>query len=272
MKRVFMLAIMALSPGMVLAADNSDLSGLGKTDVSAVEMSGLPIPAAPRNNKIVGGETAVEGEFPFLVSLQDLAGHFCGGSLIAKDWVLTAEHCVTEGVNTVVIGLHDLRQTGGTETHRVDRIVPHPLRGSRDYDYALLHLAGESKFAPIALNREEIKDSVHMVTAGWGDTAEAGGMQENFLQKVTVPFVSADRCAAAYPGMITDRMICAGYDEGGKDSCQGDSGGPLFIGSGAERTLAGVVSWGKGCARPNYYGVYAKVNAVTDWIDSTIKK
>lgn len=271
MKRLLMLAVMAVAPGMAAAADNYDLTGLGKADVSAVETARLAMPEVPANNKIVGGDTAMKGEFPFLVSLQDLAGHFCGGSLIAKDWVLTAEHCVTEGVNTVVIGLHDLGKTGGTETHRVDRIVPHPLRGSRDYDYALLHLAGESKFAPIALNRAEIKAEANMITAGWGDTAEAGGMP-NLLQKVTVPFVSSARCSAAYPGKITDRMICAGYDEGGKDACQGDSGGPLFMGTGAERTLVGVVSWGKGCARPNYYGVYSKVNAVTEWIDSTIKK
>ena len=271
MKKIFMLVIMALAPGLVSAADNSDLSGLGKAEIAAVETRGLPMPGVPGNNKIVGGDTAMKGEFPFLVSLQDLAGHFCGGSLIAKDWVLTAEHCVTEGVNTVVIGLHDLQKTGGTESHRVDRIIPHPLRGSRDYDYALLHLAGESRFTPIALNRTEVSGEVSLVTAGWGDTAEAGGMPD-LLQKVTVPFVSADRCSAAYPGKITDRMVCAGYDEGGKDACQGDSGGPLFMGSGAERTLVGVVSWGKGCARPNYYGVYSKVNAVTEWIDSTIKK
>lgn len=272
MKRILMLAVMAVAPGMAAASENYDLAGLGKADVATVETARLAIPGIPANNKIVGGDTAVKGEFPFLVSLQDLAGHFCGGSLIAKDWVLTAEHCVTEGVAAVVIGAHDLRSTAGTERLRVDRIVPHPLRGSRDYDYALIHLASPSKFAPIALNRTEVKDDVAMVTAGWGNMSEAGYEQVNLLQKVTVPFVSEAKCSAAYPGKITDRMICAGYDEGGKDACQGDSGGPLFMGEGAQRTLVGVVSWGKGCARPNYYGVYAKVNAVTDWIDSTIKK
>ena len=136
MKRIFMLAVMALAPGMASAADNSDLSGLGKAEVSAVETPGLPMPGAPRNNKIVGGDTAIKGEFPFLVSLQDLAGHFCGGSLIAKDWVLTAEHCVIEGVNTVVVGLHGLIEHGnekpiddeGRAVLAHDRLLPNLTR------------------------------------------------------------------------------------------------------------------------------------------------
>lgn len=272
MRKLLMLAALALCPLLAAAAGDTELNGLGKAEVAAVETPNLDLPEVPGDNKIVGGVTAEKGEFPFLVSLQDLAGHFCGGSLIAKDWVLTAEHCVTEGVNAVVIGLHDQRNTAGTERFRVDRIIPHPLRGSRDYDYALIHLAGESKYTPIALNRTEISGKTDMVTAGWGNMTEAGYEQVNLLQKVTVPFVSSARCSAAYPGKITDRMICAGYDEGGKDACQGDSGGPLFVDNGMQRTLVGVVSWGKGCARPNYYGVYSKVNAVTGWIDSTIKK
>jgi len=272
MKKIIVFAALALTPGIAVAADNVELNGLGKDEVAAIDISGLAMPQVPVINKIVGGAVAVKGEFPFLVSLQDLAGHFCGGALIAKDWVLTAEHCVADGVGTVVIGLHDLRETAGTERFQVDRVVPHPLRSAQDYDYALLHLSGESKFTPIALNRAKISKNVNLFTAGWGDTAEAGGMQENFLHKVTVPFVSAERCSAVYPGWITDRMICAGYDAGGKDACQGDSGGPLFMGSGARRTLVGVVSWGNGCARPNFYGVYSKVNVVTEWIDSVIKK
>lgn len=66
-------------------------------------------------------------------------------------------------------------------------------------------------------------------------------------------------------------MLCAGLDAGGKDSCQDNSGGPLLMGSGASMSLVGVVSWGEGCARPNKYGVYSKVNSVMSWIDSVIK-
>ena len=271
MKKLLMLATLALAPAMAAADGNTGLNGLAKADVAAVETAGLDLPEIPGDNKIVGGLTAVKGEFPFIVSLQDLGGHFCGGSLIAKDWVLTAEHCVTDGVAAVVIGLHDQYTTAGTERFSVKRIVPHPLRGARDYDYALIQLSGESKYTPITLNRNEIAGEADLVTAGWGLTAEAGSLARQ-LQKVTVPFVSGDKCSAAYPGKITDRMLCAGYVTGGKDACQGDSGGPLFTDNGMQRTLVGVVSWGKGCARPFFYGVYAKVNAVTDWIDTTIKK
>ena len=89
------------------------------------------------------------------------------------------------------------------------------------------------------------------------------------LRKVDVPLVSSKRCEAAYPDQISDTMICAGLDKGGKDSCQGDSGGPLLVKlADGTRALAGVVSWGEGCARPQKFGVYSKVNAVTAWIAS----
>ena len=108
------------------------------------------------------------------------------------------------------------------------------------------------------------------VTAGWGTTSESGCLSKNLL-KVTVPLVSQADCSVSYPDGINDSMICAGFPEGGKDSCQGDSGGPILTGTGANRTLAGIVSWGEGCARPNKYGVYSKVNAAVTWINDTAK-
>ena len=224
--------------------------------------------------KIVGGVQAAKGEFPFLVSLRSSYGsHFCGGSLIKKNWVLTAAHCVEGGyLKGVAVGLNNQADTAGVEKFTVLQIVKHPgwNTNTMENDFALVQLSADSKFAPIALNGAEITSKVNFVTAGWGTTSEGGGVSKN-LMKVTVPFVTKEACTAAYPDGITDSMICAGYPEGGKDSCQGDSGGPLMMGEGANRVLTGVVSWGEGCARPNKYGVYAKVNGALDWINKTAK-
>ena len=94
------------------------------------------------------------------------------------------------------------------------------------------------------------------------------------LQKVNVPLVSKAACndKAAYGGDITDTMLCAGYKSGGKDSCQGDSGGPLVVtDANGETVLAGVVSWGEGCARANKYGIYSKVSSAISWIADKMK-
>jgi trypsin len=234
----------------------------------------LPVKAADFQATIVGGQEAVRGEFPFIVSLQSASGsHFCGGSLIRKNWVLTAHHCIQFGApGSILIGLHDRRNTAGSETFRPLQVISHPKvnMSKMSYDFALIKLDGESRFEPVELNREEIRSAVDFVTAGWGGMREGGGLAQ-LLQKVTVPFVSAEVCggAGAYPGRLDESMICAGLETGGKDSCQGDSGGPLFTNEAGNRKLAGVVSWGEGCARPKKYGIYAKVSAVIDWIDAT---
>jgi trypsin len=232
--------------------------------------------------RIVGGEDAEPGEFPFIVTV-GYKGRtpFCGGSLIQERWVLTAGHCLRgdrpEDVE-IRIGAHRLNDTTGVEIHAVERIIVHPLfdtpRGNLDYDFALVELRTASAYRSIGLNSlpteipEDGEPQIEVVTAGWGNTRE-GGSRPRVLQKVTVPLVSEKRCDQAYPGDITDRMICAGLDQGGKDSCQGDSGGPLFLSHGAsDFTLVGVVSWGLGCARPKKFGVYSKVSSVFDWIQS----
>lgn len=246
--------------------------------VAVVTVCNLNAFAAQFDQKIVGGVPAVKGELPFQVSLQSSSGsHFCGGSLIKTNWVLTAAHCVQgSSAMKIVVGLHDQSDKTGTETFSAKKVIAHPQfnRSTLDYDYALIQLSGDSKFRTIDLNRIEIEvpknDDQFMVwTSGWGTTSEGSYTLPKILNKVEVPLVSAEDCnaASAYGGDITDRMICAGYKQGGKDSCQGDSGGPLFTReTSGDFSLVGVVSWGEGCARPNKFGVYSKVNIMIDWI------
>ena len=234
---------------------------------------------------IVGGVEATKGEFPFQVSIQSPTGsHFCGGSLIKKNWVLTAAHCVANWnkSNKVYVGLHDRTDKTGSEMFTVTKVLAHPQynRQTLDYDYALLQLNNDSTFRTIDLNTTEIEvpedgqSPFFVWTAGWGTTKEGSfGLPRN-LQKVEVPLVTQKACNApnSYNGEITDRMICAGLEMGGKDSCQGDSGGPLFVKqTSGDYLLVGVVSWGEGCARANKYGVYSKVNHEINWIAQQIQ-
>jgi trypsin len=166
--------------------------------------------------------------------------------------------------------------TAGTETLRALRVIVHPKyrdRTQSDWDFALIELKTASKRAPARLNMlefdapDEEERSLRLQVAGWGATFEGGDVAST-LQKVTIPLIATRVCERAYPGEITDSMICAGPASGGKDSCQGDSGGPLFNRSSSGRFyLVGVVSWGEGCARAGKYGVYSKVTAARAWIE-----
>ncbi|MCB0194580.1 MAG: trypsin-like serine protease [Anaerolineae bacterium] len=250
-------------------------------------------PRAPIQPQIVGGQPAAPGEYPWQAALVSAGtsnpqfGQFCGGSLIDAEWVLTAAHCTvgeTPGNVDVVLGINNLSDglTAGSKGQRidVDQIIVYPGYNSstEDGDVALLHLATPATLGGTVqtIGLTGLGDSALVepgdtaTITGWGATSD-GGASSNALLEVAVPIVSNATCnaPASYGGAVTANMLCAGLAAGGKDSCQGDSGGPLVVSNGSGGWLqAGVVSWGNGCAQPNFYGVYARVAQFKNWITS----
>ncbi|XP_059413789.1 trypsin-like [Carassius carassius] len=239
---------------------------------------------APLNNKIVGGEDATAGAWPWQVSIQSatFGGHFCGGSLINKDWVLSAAHCFQSPMSTISIYLGRQSQSGSNLNEafrRASRVINHPDYSdpTHDNDLALIQLSSSVTFSnyirPVCLAADGSKfaaGSDSWVT-GWG-ALQSGGAAPDILQEVMIPIVSNSDCSNAYGSLaITSNMICAGLlNQGGKDSCQGDSGGPLVNRNNSLWIQSGIVSFGIGCADPKYPGVYTRVSQYQNWITSTI--
>ena len=220
--------------------------------------------------RIVGGTIAGADDNPFQVALLNKAvadnfqAQYCGGTLIKSDVVVTAAHCSDFAVAGQVQVLTGTRNLDGTGTRRdVLRIAVHPAWNSATYemDVAVWTLSSDVQdldFASIANIDGTVGES--LLATGWGDTTPRGEYPIA-LRKVDVPLVSRTNCndANSYGGAISENMLCAGFDEGGKDACQGDSGGPLTRGPN-NTVLTGITSWGVGCGRPNLFGVYTRVS------------
>ncbi|XP_066266987.1 chymotrypsin B-like isoform X2 [Branchiostoma lanceolatum] len=207
--------------------------------------------------RIVNGDDATPHSWPWQVSLQTSTDwHYCGGSLVNENWVVTAAHCDPSlSGDYVVLGEHDRgSSTESTQRLRIATKICHPQYNSNtiDYDICLLKLATPAvmsdKVHPVCLGNYGDEGSfpggMNCYTSGWGKTSASSSTTPNILQQAMIPLVSTSQCQSAWGSVntITDRMICAGAD--GATSCMGDSGGPLVCQKDGAWNLVGVVSWG----------------------------
>ncbi|RZF46289.1 hypothetical protein LSTR_LSTR012000 [Laodelphax striatellus] len=241
--------------------------------------------------RIVGGFRSVPGDWPFLAAI--LGGpeqvFYCAGVLIADQWVLTASHCVGNFSQGNPSGW--TIQLGITRRHahsyfgqkmKVKRVIPHPQYNTgiaHDNDIALFQLQTPVTFhdhlLPVCLPPVDyhLQPGMLCTVIGWGKREDSEVSEyEAAVNEVEVPVLDRKLCnnwLLERDLNVTEGMICAGYEEGGKDACQGDSGGPLlcrFRESIDRWFVGGIVSWGIKCAHPKLPGVYAYVPHYIQWI------
>ncbi|CAK1762439.1 Trypsin-like serine protease [Vibrio crassostreae] len=253
--------------------------------IYAVSLSSTSV-LADVSARIINGKEATQGNWPFMAALVSrnvnaYDGQFCGASFIGERYVLTAAHCV-EGNGRedldVVIGVSNLSASQAAQ-HRyaVDNIYVHEYYNSAatGNDIAIIELAEKPAESVVNLVdgyvRGNLNDGQMLTVMGWGDQdASDGYASKSELYQVNVPLVNQYECNSVphsgYASIGSD-AFCAGYSDGGYDSCQGDSGGPIVVSTNGTYEQLGIVSWGKGCAQSNAYGVYTNISYFDDWID-----
>ncbi|OCT61951.1 hypothetical protein XELAEV_18047984mg, partial [Xenopus laevis] len=239
------------------------------------------------SGRIMGGQDAAQGKWPWQVSLRDVNGrHFCGGSLISNKWVVSAAHCITNpsDLSSVVVflGSYKLSETNQQEIRvAVVKMITHPSydKNLGINDISLLELekevASTNYINPVCLPAPAVNFSTGLKcwTTGWGAILPGVSLPNpKTLQEVALPIIDIQTCSQYYSTssnkaiLQPDLMICAGYVNGGKDSCQGDSGGPLVCSENNQWFLGGVVSFGVSCGKPYRPGVYTLLTPFIGWI------
>ncbi|GAB1289779.1 Transmembrane protease serine 11B-like protein [Apodemus speciosus] len=230
-------------------------------------------------DRITGGSTAHQGEWPWQASLRVNGRHYCGASLIGERFLLTAAHCFqrTNDPKNLTVSF-GTRVTPAYMQHYVQEIIIHEdyVKGEHHDDVAVIKLTEKVSFRN-DVHRVCLPEATQIfppgegvVVTGWGSLSH-NGKSPLLLQKASIKIIDTNTCNSeeAYGGRIKDTMLCAGYLEGNIDACQGDSGGPLVHPNSRDIWyLVGIVSWGHECGRVNKPGVYMKVTSYRDWIAS----
>ncbi|XP_047736429.1 trypsin [Hyalella azteca] len=255
---------------------------------SSCNCQGLKCGLVGRTNRVVGGSETTLTELPWIAAMFYKGKLYCGAALVSNEHLVTAAHCINRVDKRhveIVFGSHNISDVveAGRQTRRVGDWWAHPgfQRRSFNNDIGVIRLSEPlvlgTDVRPVCLP-ESGGDYVgqHAIVAGWGRVSEKGRNSE-VLRKVRVPIMSNDECKTKKyrPSEITDNMVCAGYDQGKIDACQGDSGGPMMFetknNAGQRQVdLIGVVSWGQGCARPGYPGVYTRVENFSNFLRQQI--
>ncbi|KAM7342802.1 trypsin-1-like [Cochliomyia hominivorax] len=231
-------------------------------------------------HRIVGGEETQEIRYPWMTLLKHNNRFYCGGSLVSDRYVATAAHCLRGFMSrriSVSLLVHDRKSNSSREINRkAKKVIIHerysPFNINNDIGLIQLEEPVEMSnvLRPICMpSKEKNFEGEIGIASGWGATSEGGSLAQK-LMHVSVPIISNEECNEKYgENRITENMMCAGVPEGNKDSCQGDSGGPFHVHNEDLDTyhLAGIVSWGEGCARPDRPGVYTRVTQYLEWIE-----
>ena len=194
----------------------------------------------------------------------------CAGALIQPTFVPTAAHCAgPTGRNTrirVKAGSHDLDDARAAVVSSVYVKRASGFQSvTQGRDWAVIKLSRALDLPTLRLSAGGSADTGVFTVMGWGTTGENEYAEQRYLRSVKVPFVGDDACRAAYARdgykILPSDMLCAGdVQHGGVDSCQGDSGGPMVKRIGSGYVQVGIVSWGVGCARKEYPGIYTQVS------------
>merc|ERR1719225_1322775 len=239
--------------------------------------------------RVAGGWPADKNEWPWIVMMMNRGNQFCDGSIIDEYHILTAAHCVAQmrasDVTTLTVraGAHNLKNSAretGVQNFGVKLVVKHKdfTMETLHSDIAILVLKEPIKYSStvrrvcLPSSSTDTYEGKMGTVVGWGLLRE-GGSRPTVLMELSMKIWNNDKCRTTYgstaPAGIKSTMMCAGKQ--GKDSCSGDSGGPFVTPVGDHWEQIGVVSWGIGCGKQHYPGVYTRVNKMMDWIDKVRK-